>query len=98
MRGWLRFWRPAMGYVPGQMVLSFEEPQLASPTCYLLDPVITSRCRLELVREAQTPSLVDNPPPLNRTQAFARFLWTNIFSSEPREVLVVLFLDIRLRA
>jgi DNA repair protein RadC len=55
---------------------------------------ISSRYRLELVREATVPFSVEEIPTLSRPATVARFLWETLFEQEPREVLVVLFLDI----
>jgi DNA repair protein RadC len=80
--------RSSDSLVEDQMSLDFSTPLSGAG-----ETKISARYRLELVREAAVPFLVDEPPTLNRPAALARFLWDAVFCREPREVLAVLFLD-----
>ena len=66
-------------------------------------PPITARYRLSLVREPVSPYAgeVAEPgedPPLARPAETARFLWSQVFHDEPREVVAAVFLDVKNRA
>jgi DNA repair protein RadC len=58
------------------------------------DPTLHTRYRLALVREADVPC---PEAPLIRHADVVRFLWQHIFCDEPREVLVAVFVDARMR-
>jgi DNA repair protein RadC len=66
-------------------------------------PHIATRYRLSLVRE---PVALYGPgadpdeagPTVRRPAEAARFLWTHLFHDEPREVVAVVFLDVKNRA
>ena len=60
-------------------------------------PAGIARYRLDLVRE-DVALYEGDPVALNRPASVAQFLWHRVFEREPREVMVVLFLDGRSRA